>query len=54
MRLAPAAITAKALGRWNEAIAEAQAFVEYAKKRDALHSRFSMYYSGLSDLGNLY
>lgn len=44
----------RALGRWEEALSEAHAFVEYARQRDIKPDRYSMYYSGLFDLGNIY
>lgn len=44
----------RALGRWEEALIEAHAFVEFARKRDLQPDRYSMYYTGLFDLGNLY
>ena len=44
----------RAMGMWEEALAEAHDFVDYARARDEQPERYSMYYSGLYDLGNLY
>jgi tetratricopeptide (TPR) repeat protein len=44
----------RALGRWDEALAEMHAFVEYACEEDRKPGRYTMYYSGLFDLGETY
>ncbi len=44
----------RALGRWEEALSEAHAFVEFARERDRTPARYSMYYTGLFDLGKIY
>jgi tetratricopeptide (TPR) repeat protein len=44
----------RVMGRWEEALDEAQSFLAYARNRDQQPERFSMYYTALSDVGNLY
>jgi len=43
-----------ALGRWEEALRETHAFVEYARQQDRKPERYSMYYTALFDLGETY
>lgn len=44
----------RAVGRWEEALAEMHAFEAYARELDRLPDRYSMYYVCLTDLGNTY
>ena len=44
----------RAMGKWEEALAEAQAFVAYAKRQNAMPDRYSPYYWSLNDLGDMY
>jgi len=44
----------RALGRWDEALTEMHAFVEFARGEDEKAGRYTMYYSGVYDLGQTY
>lgn len=44
----------RVLGKWEEALSETHAFVEFAREQDQEPDRYSMYYSGLFDLANTY
>ncbi len=45
----------RSLGRWEEALAESRAFVDYARQRDQTEpDRYSPYYWALSELGEFY
>jgi len=42
------------MGRWEEALAQAQEFVSYARQQDKSPDRYSAYYWGLTDLASLH
>lgn len=45
----------RALGQWDKALLNAKDFVAYAKEEyESSDQRYSMYYSALTDLGNIY
>ena len=44
----------RAMGRWDESLAEALRFLAYARREDQKPARYSMHYGALTDVGDIY